>query len=182
MFLEELGENLATVILNFATLQIWIFANSQGSQVSIISWFPFLQTPILGRNYHSGLSVGTIARGFVSRPAITIPRPSKSGIRYSAMLLLTVPRRESEVALERKRRRKSRAAKRDHRGKRTKILSSSSARRKISCSKLPRARFNFLRCRLVVETTIISSSIKMSGKNKNIEFQSGFNKGFNRNN
>lgn len=72
----------------------------------------FFQSLILGRSYHSSLYLSMIVRGFVSRPPITIPRPSKSSIRYLAMLLLTVRRRESEVALERKRRRKSRAAKR----------------------------------------------------------------------
>lgn len=72
----------------------------------------FFQSLILGRSYHSSLYLGMIVCGFVSRPPITIPRPSKSSIRYPAMLLLTVPRRESEVVLERKRRRKSRAAKR----------------------------------------------------------------------
>lgn len=121
-----MNESLKTVILNFTTLIIE--SSTIFSSLSFSIFFSIFDTQekLLSQRF---ISRHDCAR--LRRSAITIPRPNKFSIRYIAMLLLlTVPRRESKVALEQKRKRKKRSgAKRDHLEKRTKILLNFSARR-----------------------------------------------------
>lgn len=103
-----MNESLKTVILNFTTL---IFESPTiFSSLSFSIFFSIFDTreKLLSQRF---ISRHDCAR--LRRSAITIPRPNKFSIRYTAMLLLTVPRRESEVALEQKRKKKKEAVRRE---------------------------------------------------------------------
>lgn len=101
-----MNESLKTV-LNFTTL---IFESPTiFSSLSFSIFFSIFDTreKLLSQRFISRHDCARL------RSAITIPRPNKFSIRYTAMLLLTVPRRESEVALEQKRKRKKGAVRKE---------------------------------------------------------------------